>query len=79
MKSKDLEFIFDTSIKNFNSYSSSSKFDGDPKVLDHRQLVALAYYESVVLYLVKSGALPKDFDSGISFIEEGSGVNEDDY
>lgn len=79
MNSKDLETIFDTSIKKFNSYSTSAKLNGDAKTLDHRQLVALAYYESIVLYLTKSGALPKDFDSGIVFIEEDSGVNEDDY
>jgi hypothetical protein len=79
MNAKDLLFIFDTSIKKFVAQPSIVKLNGDKDILVHQERVALAYYESVMLYLIKTKALPQDFDCGLDFIEENSDVNEDDY
>jgi hypothetical protein len=79
MNAKDLRDIFDTAIGKFNKQPSGVKLKGDTVGLVHREQVALAYYESVMLYLIKTKVLPADHDCGLDIIEENSDAPEDDY
>ncbi len=79
MDHKDLQKIMDVVRKNYLDLSAGCKINGMRRSLNEKELIAMAYYKSVVDHLCSLGLILDHESVRMDFIHADSCPMEDDY
>lgn len=79
MDSKDLSKMMEFVLNDFLDIPDNARLNGALKDVTFREKIALAYYKSIIKYLIYKGILTNCNDYDIKYIQLDSNPQEDDY